>query len=102
MPSKQLTVWNVYLSLQGYNLAIVLVFSFDSPMHWDRMFNLVFLEISIVGFGTVFANAVTIMDHFIATQSQRGDNKNFLEPGFRFLNCKTDLVLRHVHFALSK
>ena len=36
--SKQLTVWNAYLSLLGYNLVIAPVFSFDPPMHWDRSY----------------------------------------------------------------
>ena len=35
--SKQLTVWNAYLSLLGYNLVIAPVFSFEPPMHWDRI-----------------------------------------------------------------
>ena len=41
--NKQLYAWNAYLSLLGYNLVIAglynyisLVFSFDSPMHWNR------------------------------------------------------------------
>ena len=34
--SKQLTVWNAYLSLLGYNLVIAPVFSFEPPTHWDR------------------------------------------------------------------
>ena len=34
--SKQLTVWNAYLSLLGYNLVIAPVFSFEPPSHWDR------------------------------------------------------------------
>ena len=43
VPSKQLTVWNAYLSLLGnnlvitqYNLVITPVFSFELPTHWDR------------------------------------------------------------------
>ena len=34
--SKQLIVWNAYLSLLGYNLVIAPVFSFELPTHWDR------------------------------------------------------------------
>ena len=34
--SKQLTVWNAYLSLLGNNLVITPVFSFEPPTHWDR------------------------------------------------------------------
>ena len=34
--SKQLTVWNAYLSLLGNNLVITPVFSFEQPTHWDR------------------------------------------------------------------
>ena len=34
--SKQLAVWNAYLSLLGYNLVIAPVFSFELPTHWDR------------------------------------------------------------------
>ena len=36
VPSKQLTVWNAYLSLLGNNLVITPVFSFELPTHWDR------------------------------------------------------------------
>ena len=35
--SKQLTVWNAYLSLLGYNLVIAPVFSFEPPTYWDRI-----------------------------------------------------------------
>ena len=37
VPSKQLTVWNAYLSLLGNNLVITPVFSFELPTHWDRI-----------------------------------------------------------------
>ena len=42
--SKQLYVWNAYLSVLDYNLVIAglnyhtaLFFSFDQPTHWDRI-----------------------------------------------------------------